>query len=139
MYQLLADAVVLVHLLFIAFVVGGGLLVVRWPRLAWFHLPAALWGALIELMGWVCPLTPLENHFRQLGRNGSYGGDFVERYLLPVIYPENLTFAAQQVLGGLVIAVNILVYTLAIRNHRTRRAKRTAVPSASRSQGTPRA
>ncbi len=139
LYRLLADAVVLAHLLFIAFVVGGGLLVLRWPRLAWFHLPAALWGAMIEFMGRVCPLTPLENHLRQLAGDSSYGGDFVERYLLPIIYPENLTLATQQVLGGLVIGANLLVYMLAIRYHRTRRAKRTAVPSPSRSQGAPRA
>ncbi len=139
MYQVLADAAVLAHLLFITFVVGGGLLVLRWPRLAWFHLPAALWGAVIEFMGWVCPLTPLENHLRQLAGDTPYGGDFVERYLLPIIYPENLTLATQQVLGGLVIGVNLLVYILTIRYHRTRRAKRTAVLSPSRSQGAPRA
>jgi len=117
-YNLLANAIVLAHFLFIAFVVGGGLLVIRWPRIAFVHLPAAVWGAVVEIFGWVCPLTPLQNHFRFLAGNSSYGGDFIARYLIPIIYPENLTTTIQQVLGGLVIAVNIIFYTIAIRKHR---------------------
>ena len=118
MYNVLANAIVLAHFLFIAFVVGGGLLVIRWPRIAFVHLPAAVWGAVVEIFGWVCPLTPLENHFRFLAGDSSYGGDFIARYLIPIIYPENLTTTIQQVLGGLVIAVNIIFYTIAIRKHR---------------------
>jgi drug/metabolite transporter superfamily protein YnfA len=117
-YNVLANAIVLAHFLFIAFVVGGGLLVIRWPRIAFVHLPAAVWGAVVEIFGWVCPLTPLQNHFRFLAGNSSYGGDFIARYLIPIIYPENLTTTIQQVLGGLVIAVNIIFYTIAIRKHR---------------------
>ena len=118
MYNVLANAIVLAHFLFIAFVVGGGLLVIRWPRIAFVHLPAAVWGAVVEIFGWVCPLTPLQNHFRFLAGNSSYGGDFIARYLIPIIYPENLTTTIQQVLGGFVIAVNIIFYTIAIRKHR---------------------
>jgi drug/metabolite transporter superfamily protein YnfA len=117
-YNVLANAIVLAHFLFIAFVVGGGLLVIRWPRIAFVHLPAAVWGAVVEIFGWVCPLTPLQNHFRFLAGDSSYGGDFIARYLIPIIYPENLTTTIQQVLGGLVIAVNIIFYTIAIRKHR---------------------
>jgi hypothetical protein len=117
LYNVLADAIVLAHFLFIALVVCGGLLVIRWPRIAFVHLPAAVWGAVVEIFGWVCPLTPLENHFRLLAGDSSYGSDFITRYLIPVIYPENLTTTIQQVLGGLVIAVNIIFYTIAIRKH----------------------
>ncbi len=111
----LADALVLGHLLFVAFVVAGGFLLVRWPKLAWLHLPAAAWGAIIEFTGWICPLTPLENHLRLLGGERAYSGGFVERYLLPILYPENLTLPIQQVLGGVVVGVNLVAYALAYR------------------------
>lgn len=117
MYSLLADAVVVVHFLFIAFVVGGGLLVLRSPRLAWLHLPVIAWGAGIEFAGGICPLTPLENHLRLLGGQSAYSGDFVVRYLLPVIYPSNLTAATQYILGALVIVVNLIIYSLVLRRH----------------------
>jgi len=116
-YKLLAEAVVLAHFFFIAFVVCGGLLVIRWPRIAFVHLPAAVWGAVVEIFGWVCPLTPLENHFRVLAGVNSYSGDFIARYLIPVIYPENLTNEFQQLLGGIVIVVNVIFYTIAIKKH----------------------
>lgn len=117
---LLADVVVAVHLLFVVFVIAGGFLLVRWPRLAWLHLPAATWGALIEFTGGICPLTPLENHLRALGGEDGYSGGFVERYLLPVLYPDALTLPVQWVLGGLVIAVNGVAYALAYRAWRRR-------------------
>lgn len=117
MYNVLSDIIVGVHFLFIAFVVCGGLLVIRWPRIAFVHLPAAIWGAAVEIFGWVCPLTPLENRFRMLSGENSYSGDFIARYLMPIIYPENLTTTIQQFLGCLVIVVNIILYTLAIRKH----------------------
>ena len=113
-----ADAIILAHFLFIAFVICGGLLVIRWPRIAFVHLPAALWGAAVEIFGWICPLTPLENHFHNLAGNYQYSGDFILRYLVPVIYPENLTASLQQVLGTLVIIINIIFYTIAIRKHK---------------------
>lgn len=122
LFQVIADALVVAHLLFIGFVVAGGFLVLRWPRLAWVHLPAAAWGAAVEFMGWVCPLTPLENHLRRLAGGGAYAGGFVERYLLPVLYPEQLGVATQFVLGGLVVAVNVLAYGLVLwRRHSLRR------------------
>jgi hypothetical protein len=117
-YNVLANVILLAHLLFIAFVICGGLLVIHWPRLAVVHLPAAVWGAVVEIFGWVCPLTPLENHFRQLTGGSSYSGDFIARYLLPVIYPENLTATMQQVFGGLVIIINLIFYTIAIQKQR---------------------
>ena len=115
MAVILADALVIVHLLFVAFVMAGGFLLVRWPKLLWLHLPAAAWGAFIEFTGGICPLTPLENHLRVLGGGSAYTGDFVERYLLPILYPENLTLPIQQVLGGVVVVVNLAAYALAYR------------------------
>lgn len=123
MAVILADALVILHLFFVAFVVAGGFLLVRWPRLAWLHLPAAAWGALIEFSGGICPLTPLENRLRVVGGGSAYGGDFVERYLLPVLYPEHLTLPIQQVLGAVVVAVNLVAYALAYRASRNRAAR----------------
>ena len=115
MAVILADVLVIVHLLFVVFVVAGGFLLVRWPKLVWLHLPAAAWGAYIEFTGGICPLTPLENRLRVLGGDSAYSGDFVERYLLPILYPENLTLPLQQVLGGVVVGVNLVAYALAYR------------------------
>jgi len=117
-YRLLANGVLLLHLLFILFVVGGGLLAVRWPKMAWLHLPAALWGAAIEFAGWICPLTPLENALRQAAGDAGYGGGFVEHYLLPLIYPAQLTSNIQVGLGWAVVAINLLVYTWVWRRQR---------------------
>jgi len=115
MTVILADALVIMHLLFVAFVMAGGFLLVRWPKLVWLHLPAAAWGAIIEFTGWICPLTPLENQLRILGGGSAYSGGFVEHYLLPILYPENLTLQIQQVLGGVVVGVNLVAYALAYR------------------------
>jgi hypothetical protein len=115
MAVILADGLVVLHLLFVVFVVAGGFLLLRWPKLVWLHLPAAAWGALIEFTGGVCPLTPLENRLRVLGGGDAYSGGFVERYLLPILYPENMTLPVQQVLGAVVVAVNLVVYGLAYR------------------------
>lgn len=112
MYFILADSVIVVHFLFIAFVVAGGLLVWRRPKVAFLHLPAALWGAIIEFTGGICPLTPLENHLRELGGATAYSGDFIIRYLMPVIYPAGLTTHTQYVLGGLVVVMNLAIYGL---------------------------
>lgn len=122
MALLLADALVVLHLLFVAFVMAGGFLLGRWPRLAWVHLPAAAWGAFVEFSGVICPLTPLENRLRVLGGGSAYGGGFVERYLLPVLYPEHLTPAIQQGLGVIVVAVNLAAYAWAWRARRHREA-----------------
>lgn len=108
--RVLADAVLLLHGLFVLFVVLGGLLVLKWPRLAWLHLPAAAWGALIEFAGMVCPLTYLENWLRRRGGEPGYEGGFIEQYLTPAIYPEGLTREVQFALGALVLAINAWVY-----------------------------
>ena len=120
LYRLLADLVVLVHFGFVLFVVFGGLLALRWPRAAWFHLPAAVWGAGIEFLAGICPLTPLENHLRRLGGEAGYTGGFVEHYLLPVLYPSGLTRGVQLVLGILVVVFNVAVYAWTYRRSRQR-------------------
>jgi hypothetical protein len=109
-YRLTADAVVLLHAAFVAFVVLGGLMVARWPRLMWAHLPAAAWGALIEFAGWICPLTPIENELRHRAGMATYPGDFVEHYVLPVLYPDDLTRSIQVALGVTVVALNAAAY-----------------------------
>ena len=114
MYQFLADAVLAVHLAFIAFVLGGGLLALWRPRLAWLHLPAAAWGALIEFTGWTCPLTPLENYFLQLAGESSCRDDFIARHLWPVIYPAGLTPRIQIILGVFVIVLNCIIYAAVV-------------------------
>lgn len=114
-HRLLADLVVVLHLGFILFVVLGGLLV-RWRRwAALVHLPCAAYGAAIELWGWTCPLTPLENRLRELGGERGYAGGFIEHYLVPLIYPAPLTPALQLLLGVLVVAVNAGAYLWALR------------------------
>lgn len=122
LYRLLADLVVLVHFGFVLFVVLGGLLALRWPRAAWVHLPAALWGAGIEFAAGICPLTPLENHFRRLGGEAGYTGGFVEHYVLPVLYPDGLTRGVQLALGTFVLVLNLVVYTIVWRR-RSRRSR----------------
>ena len=109
-YRLLADLTLVLHLLFIVFVVLGGLLVLRWRRLIWVHLPAATYGTLISLFGWVCPLTPLENQLRRLGGEAGYGDSFIEHYLLGIIYPQGLSRLHFMLLGLVVVVVNIAVY-----------------------------
>lgn len=110
MYPLLADLVLIVHLAFVLFVLCGGLLVVRWRRIAWLHLPAAIWGAVVEFTGWICPLTPLENWLRALGGGATYRSDFIAQYRLPVLYPEDLTQDLQLLLGTGVVVLNATVY-----------------------------
>ncbi len=114
-FRFLADLTVIVHLAFVLFVVFGGLLVLRWRRVAWLHLPAAAWGAWIEFAGWICPLTPLENWLRERGGRPAYTSSFVERYLIPTLYPDSLSREVQWVLGGLVLLVNGLVYLMVLR------------------------
>lgn len=115
----LADMVLALHLLFIVFVVFGAALLWRWPRLAWLHLPAALWGAFVECSGAVCPLTPLENRLRETAGAQGFAGGFVEHYLLPLIYPDALTRELQLLLGAGVVLVNVLLYALWLSRHRS--------------------
>lgn len=120
----LADLLVLVHLGFVAYVVAGGLLALRFRRAPWFHVPAAIWGAAIEIGGWVCPLTPLENRLRAAGGAAGYPGGFIEHYVLPVVYPAGLSRTTQLALGALVLAVNLLIYGVVW--YRTRRRTKTS-------------
>jgi hypothetical protein len=110
LWRLAADALVLVHLAFILFVMLGGLLVWRWPRLCWLHLPAVAWGIVVEALHLTCPLTPWENQLRRAAGDAGYTGSFVEHYLLPVIYPAGLTPQIQLVLATVVVLVNASVY-----------------------------
>lgn len=109
-FSLLADLAVLIHALFILFVVGGGILVRRWPRLVWLHLPAALWGGVIMLTGATCPLTHLEIYWRRLSGAGGYSGSFIEHYLEPLIYPKGLTTQMQVLMGLGVLLLNGAIY-----------------------------
>ncbi|MGH8135901.1 MAG: DUF2784 domain-containing protein [Steroidobacteraceae bacterium] len=109
-YRAFADAVLVLHLAFILFVVLGGLLVL-WRRwLIWLHLPAVAWGILIEFAGWICPLTPFENWLRMQGGDRGFSGGFISHYLLSLIYPAGLTRALQWLLGTLALAVNAAIY-----------------------------
>ena len=112
--KLAADFVVLLHLAFILFVVLGGLVVFRWPRFMWLHIPAAAWGAFIELTGRVCPLTPLENRLRIAAGETGYSGGFIEEYLIPVVYPGGLTRWVQISLGVGVVVINLVFYGLLV-------------------------
>ncbi|MFA5242890.1 MAG: DUF2784 domain-containing protein [Sulfuricella sp.] len=112
LHEIAADLVVLLHFAFILFVVLGGFFALKWRWLVWLHLPAALWGALIEFTGWICPLTPLENLLRQASGGRGYASGFIEHYLLPLIYPAGLTRELQFALGLGVVILNALVYSL---------------------------
>jgi hypothetical protein len=123
-YRVLADAVVVLHLGFVVFVMCGGLLVL-WRRwVAFVHLPAAAWGVYIELAGRICPLTPLENRLRALGGGTAYSGDFVERYLIPVLYPPGLRRDVQAILGLVALTVNVAVYLYAWQRTQAARSAR---------------
>ena len=117
--QLLADLVVIIHLLFIVFVALGGLLALRWRWVPWLHLPAAAWGGFVELTGRICPLTPLENQLRRAAGSAGYEGDFIEHYLLPVIYPAGLTREIQFGLAALLVVINALIYAVVWRRRVT--------------------
>jgi hypothetical protein len=109
-YHALANLVLIAHLAFVLFAVLGGFLVLKWRSLAWVHVPACLWGALVELAGWVCPLTPLENWLREKGGGLVYRTNFIEHYILPLLYPATLTRSLQIFLGLLVLSVNLGLY-----------------------------
>lgn len=115
MYGALADLVLLLHAGFVLFVVFGGLLALKWPPAAWAHVPAAVWGVAIELGGWICPLTPLENRLRAQAGEQPFAGDFVARLVMPALYPEGLAREAQVALGLAALAFNVAVYTTVLR------------------------
>lgn len=126
-YRLLADTLVVLHLAFIVFALGGALAVARWPRLAWLHVPAMVWAVLVELNSWICPLTPWEQALRAAGGQPRYEGGFVEHYVLPVLYPAVLTPHIQWVLALVVIVVNAALYAWVIRRSRARPGRRKRV------------
>ena len=118
LHRLLADGLVLIHGLWLVFVVGGALLAIRWPRVAWVHIPAVVWGVLIELQGWVCPLTPLENELRRMGGQAGYAGGFIERYVTGFVYPAGLTREIQIALGVALLVLNVALYAWVWRRSR---------------------
>ncbi len=126
MYRWLADGVVLVHVAFVAFVMFGGFLALRWRAVVWAHVPAAIWGVLIEYAGWICPLTPWENWLRARAGEAAYSGDFIEHYVLRALYPSGLTPRVQLVLGSFALAVNVVAYSLLIRQMRAKRVSSRA-------------
>ncbi len=119
-YRFLADAVVVFHFCFVLFVLAGAVLVVRWKRVAFVHIPAALWGMYVEWSGAICPLTPLENALRETGGGAGYQGGFVDHYIMPILYPIDLTRDFQITLGTIIALINLLLYTSAFtrRGHR---------------------
>ncbi|WP_028863018.1 DUF2784 domain-containing protein [Psychromonas aquimarina] len=117
LYLILADLLVLVHFLYILFVLLGGLLLILRSYLFFIHLPAVVWASLLSFKGWICPLTPLENYLRQAAGTEGYQEGFISHYLIPIIYPDNLTLNMQSALGILVIVVNISIYSLVYYKH----------------------
>jgi hypothetical protein len=122
LYRVFADLLAFLHLAFVGYVLLGGLLAFRWRWTAWVHVPAACWGAWIEFVGWVCPLTPLENRMRAAAGDDGYAGGFVEHYLIPLIYPGELTRDIQIGLGVLVLVVNLVIYFFVWRRTVRRRS-----------------
>jgi hypothetical protein len=123
LWRLMADIVVVVHFAFVLFVLLGGFLVLRWRRLAWIHIPAAVWGVLIEFAGWICPLTPLEQWLRIRGGEAGHAEGFIEHYLLAWLYPAGLTRKTQLILGALALLVNLIAYGLVVYRHRRMRGQ----------------
>jgi uncharacterized membrane protein YhhN len=111
-YRLAADFVVVLHLAFILFVVGGGFLALKWRAIAWIHVPVVVYGAVLEFFSWVCILTPLENWLRVRGGSQGYETSFTEHYILPLIYPSELTYRLQVILGIFVLTINLIAYGL---------------------------
>jgi hypothetical protein len=118
LYQLAAEAVLILHLSVSAFAVLGGFALPAYPRLAWLHIPTVLWGCVVNLAGWVCPLTPLENRFRGLAGESGYEGDFIEHYLLPIVYSEGPTGVSGVLLGTLLAMWSVAVYGWAWNRYR---------------------
>src|SRR3954463_7527752 len=132
LYRIGADAVVIFHFCFVAFVITGGLLVLRWRRVMWAHLPAVAWGVFIEFSHGLCPLTPLENHLRELGGASAYEGGFVDHYIMPVLYPEGLTPRMQVALGSMILGINLTCYCFIIYRHFASRRRSVAADPAPR-------
>ncbi len=114
-YSFLADLLLLFHLVFILYVIAGALLIFKWAKTLWIHLPSCFWGMTVEFTGWICPLTPLEIQLRILAGEEGYTGSFIEQYLIPIIYPKGLNREVQMLLGSIVLIVNLSLYTLILR------------------------
>ena len=122
-YSFLADLLVVFHLVFILYVIAGALLIFKWPKTLWLHLPSFFWGITVEFTGWICPLTPWEIQLRRLAGEEGYTGSFIEQYLIPIIYPSGLTREVQMVLGGTVLIVNLSLYILILIKRRKRKTQ----------------
>ena len=120
-WRLAADGLVALHMAFVVFVAAGGLLVMRRPSLAWLHLPAVAWGAYAELTATVCPLTPIENALRHAAGDAGYTGSFIDRYVMPLLYPAGLTPIDQRWIGIAVVVVNVVAYAFVLLRLRQRR------------------
>ena len=118
LYLLLADILVVLHLVFICFVLFGALLVLKWPQTVWFHLPACIWGITVEFTGCICPLTPLEIELRLMAGEKGYSEGFVTEYLMSIIYPAGLTREIQWILGGIVVLINLVLYTMVLKRRK---------------------
>ena len=136
LYRVLADFVVLTHFAFIVFVLLGGLLEFRWRWMPWIHLPAASWGAVVVFFGWLCPLTPIENALRRASGTADYAVGFIEHYLVPIIYPTELTRSLQISLGFIALAVNLAIYLVIWRRH-LRHSRAAALRASARPQPLP--
>ncbi len=121
-YQLLADLVVALHFAFIVFGLLGGLLALWQKWVAFIHIPAATWGSLIVIQGWICPLTPLENYLRMEAGAGGYSGGFIAHYIAPIIYPDGLTRDLQVNLGFIALGINIAIYSYVVYRRRQKTA-----------------
>jgi len=117
-YRAAADAILVTHLAFVLFAVFGALLILRWPRLAWLHVPAVVWAAFVEFNGTICPLTPLEVILRRQAGEAGYAGGFIDHYFMPLLYPEGLTRDMQTILGAIVVAINAAIYIVAFMRRR---------------------
>lgn len=117
-YRIGADLVLSLHLAFVLFVIAGGLLTMKWRWISWVHLPAAAWGAIVELTGWICPLTPLENSLRAKAGESVYASDFMDHYVIPLLYPAALTRDVQIFLGLIVLLVNVAIYWWVLSDRR---------------------
>ena len=106
----LAESILIIHFVFVIFAVFGGILVLKWKKIIWVHLPAVIWATLIEFTGWICPLTPLENWLRYQGGESGYSTGFIEYYILPLLYPDMLTRNLQITLGALLLGFNLIIY-----------------------------
>ena len=122
--NLAANLLVLIHFGFILFVALGGLLVLKWRKIAYLHIPCVLWGALIEVGGWLCPLTPLELHLRQLAGEAGYAGGFIDHYVMPLVYPPGLTRGMQIWIGAIILVLNLCVYAWVVLNRSKRKKGR---------------